>query len=241
MNGSTTFISRGAEIAFSRGMILVNAAGNEGDVNNPWHYISAPADAPSVLSIGAVDANQNTANFTSFGPTSDGRTKPDVSAMGVASVLINSSGVVSINNGTSFASPITAGLVACLWQAHPNVTNAQITQAIKNTGSLFSSPDAQLGFGIPNFQMALTTLAVADENSVQKMGIYPNPVRTELHINTGGLENITVNIYDVFGHLVFQNEDITTQSINLSSLKKGVYVLALQSVSQQKSFKLIKE
>ncbi|MFK5891066.1 MAG: S8 family serine peptidase [Flavobacteriaceae bacterium] len=241
MNGSTTFISRGAEIAFSRGMILVNAAGNEGNLNNPWHYISAPADAPSVLSIGAVDATQTAANFTSFGPTSDDRIKPDVSAMGVASVLINSSGVVSTNDGTSFASPITAGLVACLWQAHPNATNAQITQAIKNTGSLFSSPDAQLGFGIPNFQTALTTLAVADENSVQKMGIYPNPVRTELHINTGGLENITVKIYDVLGHLVFQKRDIATQSINLSSLKKGVYVLALQSVSQQKTFKLIKE
>jgi len=241
MNGSTTFISRGAEIAFSRGMILVNAAGNEGDVNNPWHYISAPADAPSVLSIGAVDASMNAASFSGYGPTSDRRTKPDVSAMGVSSILINNLGNVDKGSGTSFASPIIAGLVACLWQAHPNATNAQITQAIKNTGSLFPSSDAQLGFGIPNFQTAFTTLAVADENSVQKMGIYPNPVRTELHINTGGLENITVNVYDVLGHLVFQKRDITTQSINLSSLKKGVYVLALQSVSQQKTFKLIKE
>ena len=239
MNGATTFISRGAEIAFSRGMILVNAAGNEG--TSPWHYISAPADAPSVLSIGAVDASQNTASFTSFGPTSDGRTKPDVSAMGVASVLINSAGNVSSNSGTSFASPITAGLVACLWQAYPNATNAEITQAIKNTGSLLANPSDQLGFGIPNFQTAFSTLDVKEENSVQKTAIYPNPVKSELFINTPGTDNFNIKIYDVLGNLVFQKNDITKRSINLKSLRKGVYVLAVQSQKQQKTFKLIKE
>jgi len=241
MNGSTTFISRGAEIAFSRGMILVNAAGNEGDVNNPWHYISAPADAPSVLSIGAVDTNMNTANFTSFGPTSDGRTKPDVAAMGVASVLISSSGNVSSGNGTSFASPITAGLVACLWQAHPNATNAQITQAIKNTGSLLATPDDQLGFGIPNFQTAFATLAVTDVNPILKTDIYPNPVKSELFINASNYDNLKIKIYDVLGNLVFQKNEISKRSINLRFLKKGVYVLAIQTQNQQKTFKLIKE
>ncbi len=239
MNGSTTFISRGAEIAFSRGMILVNAAGNEG--TSSWHYVVAPADAPSVLSVGAVDAAQNVASFTSFGPTSDGRIKPDVSAMGVASVLVNNLGNVATANGTSFASPITSGLVACLWQAHPNATNTQITQAIKNTGSLLASPDVQLGFGIPNFQTAFTTLDVADEYDIQKTAIYPNPVKTELYINTFGFEYVNIKIFDVIGHLVFQKKGVTTQSINLSSLKKGVYVLALQSAKQQKTFKLIKE
>ena len=239
MNGSTTFISRGAEMAFSRGMILVNAAGNEG--TSTWHYISAPADAPSVLSIGAVDASMNAASFTSFGPTSDGRTKPDVSAMGVSSIIINSSGNVSSGNGTSFASPITAGLVACLWQAHPNATNSQITQAIKNTGSLFSSPTTQLGYGIPNFQTAFTALAVTDQKSVQKMAIYPNPVKTELHIDVGGMNDIKVKIFNVLGHLVYYKKTLSTKTINLSSLKKGVYVLALQSANQQQTFKLIKK
>jgi serine protease AprX len=239
MDGNTTFISRGAEIAFSRGMILVNAAGNEG--GSPWHYISAPADAPSVLSIGAVDASQNTASFTSFGPTSDGRTKPDVSAMGVSSVLINSVGNVSVASGTSFASPITAGLVACLWQAHPNATNAQITQAIKNTGSLLSSPSTQLGFGIPNFQTAFTTLAISDENLIQNVAIYPNPVKSELFINTPSAGSFNIKIYDILGNLVFQKNDITKRSINLKSLRKGVYVLVVQSQKQQKTFKLIKE
>jgi len=239
MNGSTTFISRGAEIAFSRGMILVNAAGNEG--TSSWHYISAPADAPSVLSVGAVDAGMNTASFTSFGPTSDGRIKPDVAAMGVSSILVNDVGQVFSASGTSFASPITAGLVACLWQAYPNATNAQITQAIKNTGSLLATPNNQLGYGIPNFQTAFGTLEVSDESLLQKMEVYPNPVKTILHINTLGIEDVNVKIYDVLGHLVFQKLGISNQSINLASLKKGLYVLALQTAKQQKTFKLIKE
>jgi len=239
MNGSTTFISRGAEIAFSRGMILVNAAGNEGTL--PWHYISAPADAPSVLSIGAVDASMNAANFSGYGPTSDNRTKPDVAAMGVLSFIVGSSGNVTSGNGTSFASPIVAGLVACLWQANPNATNAQITQAIKNTGSLLATPDDQLGFGIPNFQTAFATLAVTDVNPILKTDIYPNPVKSELFINTSNYDNLKIKIYDVLGNLVFQKNEISKRSINLRSLKKGVYVLAIQTQNQQKTFKLIKE
>jgi serine protease AprX len=239
MNGSTTFISRGAEIAFSRGMILVNAAGNEG--TSSWHYIVAPADAPSVLSVGAVNATQAAASFTSFGPTSDARTKPDVSAMGVSSVLVNNLGNVATGNGTSFASPIMAGLVACLWQAHPNATNTQIIQAIKNTGNLLATPSNQLGYGIPNFQTAFTTLEVSDESFLQKMDIYPNPVKSELYINTQGLSDINIKIYDMLGRLVFQKNAISTQSINLVSLRRGIYVLALQSQNRQKTFKLIKE
>jgi len=239
MNGSTTFISRGAEIAFSRGMILVNAAGNEG--TSSWHYIVAPADAPSVLSVGAVDATPNVASFTSFGPTSDGRIKPDVAAMGKSSTIINFQGFVRQGDGTSFASPIMAGLVACLWQAHPNATNTQIIQAIKNTGNLLATPSDQLGYGIPDFQSAFTTLEVSDENFLQKTEIYPNPVKSELFINTQKTNDLNIKIYDVLGRLVFQKNNISTQSINLSSLKRGVYVLALQSQKKQKTFKLIKE
>jgi len=238
MNGSTTFISRGAEIAFSRGMILVNAAGNEG--TSTWHYISAPADAPSVLSIGAVDANKVAAGFSSYGPTSDGRVKPDLAAMGVSSVLINSSGQVGTANGTSFASPIMAGLVACLWQAYPSVTNTQLTQAIKNTGSLLATHSNQLGYGIPNFQSAFTTLNVK-ENKFQTLNFYPNPAKETIFVNAPQSTSVKIKIMDVLGKTIYQSITTHSKSVNLSFLVKGIYLLSLQTDKQSKSFKLVKQ
>jgi len=238
MNGATTFISRGAEIAFSRGMIIVNAAGNEG--SSTWHYISAPADAPSVLSIGAVNASQVAANFSSFGPTFDNRIKPDVDAMGISSILINNSGIVSAGNGTSFASPIMAGMVACLWQAHPNATNLQITEAIKNSGSLFASPTAQLGYGIPNFQSAFTTLDV-QEHRLKTLGFYPNPVKENIYIIAPMATSVKVKIMDILGKTVYQKNRKHLESIHLSFLAQGMYVIDLNTENQHQTFKLIKQ
>ncbi|MEX1383022.1 S8 family serine peptidase [Lutibacter sp.] len=169
MDGKTTFISRGAEIAFSRGMILVNSAGNEGN-DSAWPYINAPADAPSVLTVGAVNASGNIATFSSFGPTSDNRIKPDVCAQGQATALINTSGSVVTGNGTSFSSPVLAGVVACLWQALPDKTNAEITQLIKESAHLFPSSTNQEGYGIPNFKSIFEANFV-DDNDIDGDGI----------------------------------------------------------------------
>jgi len=143
MDGKTAFISRGAEIAFSRGMIVVNSVGNEG--NQPWHYMNAPADANGVLSIGAVNANEVIANFSSFGPTSDNRTKPDILAQGAGVYIINSLGNVATSNGTSFSSPVLAGVIACLWQAFPKKSNAEIIQLVKESAHLYENPTNQEG------------------------------------------------------------------------------------------------
>ncbi len=165
MDGKTTFISRGAEIAFSRGMIVVNSAGNEGDA--AWHYISAPADAASVLSIGAVNATGVIASFSSYGPTSDNRVKPDVCAQGAGVYIINPSGTIATSNGTSFSSPVLTGVVACLWQAFPTKTNAEIIKMVKESAHLYTSPTAQEGYGIPNFETVYNILAtnVSDEDT----------------------------------------------------------------------------
>lgn len=171
MDGKTTFISRGAEIAFSRGMIVVNAAGNEG--NKPWRYISAPADAASVLSIGAVNATGIIAGFSSFGPTADARIKPDVCAQGANVYIINSLGNIAISNGTSFASPVLTGVIACLWEAFPTKTNAEITQLVKESSHLFSSPTEQEGYGIPNFKTIYDSLFL-DLNDLDGDGIFNN-------------------------------------------------------------------
>ncbi len=119
LDGNTAPATMAADLAASKGILVVNSAGNEG--NNSWMYVNAPADGDSVFSIGAVDASGNYASFSSIGPTYDGRIRPNVVAQGQSSAIISSfSGNVVTGSGTSFSSPITAGMVACLWQAHPD-------------------------------------------------------------------------------------------------------------------------
>ena len=149
---------------------------------------------------------------------------------------------MSVGNGTSFASPIMAGLVACLWQAYPNATNAQITQAIKNTGSLFATPtdNYQLGLGIPNFQTAFTTLDVK-EIKLQTLGFYPNPVKDIIFINAPQTTSVKVEIMDVLGKRVYQKMRSHLESINVSFLSKGMYVMSLSTDNKNKTYKLIKQ
>lgn len=148
MNGNSTFISRGAKIATTKGMILLVAAGNEGA--DTWKYITAPADVDGVLTVGAVDLNRNVATFSSFGPTFDARIKPDALAMGKDVYIIDGSGNVKTSSGTSFASPILAGVVACYWQKYPTKTSLEIIDMVKKAGHLYSAPTPQGGYGIPN-------------------------------------------------------------------------------------------
>lgn len=182
MDGNTTYISRASNIAASRGILMVTSAGNEG--NKPWYYISAPADAESVLTVGAVNANQEVAAFSSRGPTSDGRIKPNVMAQGAGAVVTNLSDGVMTANGTSFSSPIMAGMAACLWQSIPQATATQVFEAIEKSAHLFESPNDSMGFGIPDFEIARTILAtivgvekleLPDKKEV--ITFYPNPYR----------------------------------------------------------------
>src|SRR5690606_18364252 len=118
MDGNTTFITRGANVAASRGIIVFSSAGNEGSENNPWKYILAPSDGDKVTAVGAVDKEGNPAPFSSWGPASDGDVKPNVSAVGWNTIVQRTNGTVGTANGTSFSSPVMAGAAACLWQAN---------------------------------------------------------------------------------------------------------------------------
>ena len=149
MDGKSTRSSRAATIASRKGMLLVVAAGNEG--NQPWHYIASPADADSILTVGAVDMHDSIAGFSSWGPTSDGRVKPEVCARGHQTALINPvDNSVVHSNGTSFACPIVAGMAACLWSALPHATNMEIRQRIIASADRYTAPHPQYGYGIPD-------------------------------------------------------------------------------------------
>ena len=149
MNGKTTRCSRAAAIAAEKGMLVVVAAGNDG--NKAWHYISAPGDADNILTIGAVNVHNNIAAFSSWGPTADGRVKPEVCATGSQTAVINPiNNQVVYGNGTSFACPIIAGMAACLWSALPYASNMEIRQRIIQSADRYDQPHDQYGYGIPN-------------------------------------------------------------------------------------------
>lgn len=172
MNGTTARISSAADLAFSKGMIVVNSAGNEG--NSSWHYIGAPADGRHVFSIGAVDPTGAYAPFSSVGPTADGRIKPDIAVMGQGVIVASPSTCdVLQSSGTSFASPLAAGMVASLWQAFPDKSNQEILDAIRNSGSQALNPDYKLGYGIPDFWKAFLTLLTPDYKAItQEAGTF---------------------------------------------------------------------
>ncbi|MBK7883307.1 MAG: S8 family serine peptidase [Chitinophagaceae bacterium] len=154
MNGNTTVISKAADLAAKKGMIVVVSAGNSG--NDAWHFISAPADADSVLTVGAVNAAGQIANFSSFGPSSDGQVKPDAASVGANTIIPNPvTGDPFSGNGTSYACPNLAGLTTCLWQAFPEVHNMGIITAIQQSSNKFNTPDDRTGYGIPDMKKHL--------------------------------------------------------------------------------------
>ena len=155
LDGRTTRASMAAMIAARKGMLVCAAAGNEG--SKPWETISAPADADSILTVGAVDTLRTIGAFSSHGPSADGRVKPEVCAVGVQAALINPDGVIIHSNGTSFATPLLAGLAACLWSAYPTENAMQIRERILRSADRYVTPDAtHYGYGIPDAWVAYT-------------------------------------------------------------------------------------
>ncbi|KAF2517642.1 S8 family serine peptidase [Flavobacterium foetidum] len=238
MNGITTFISRGAEIAFSKGILVLASAGNEG--TQVEKHIGSPADAVSVLAIGAVNASKVRASSSSIGPSYDGRIKPDVMAQGVAAVVSDENGTIGRANGTSFSCPIMAGMAACLWQAYPNKTNKEIRQMILSSSDKYTTPNNNYGYGIPNFGTALNVDSFIAETA---FSVYPNPVKTNVSFSFLN-ENSTamVAIYSVLGQKMLEKQITAIEpDISLQSLQSGLYFYTFDSDNLHKSGKIIKQ
>ena len=240
MNGTTTFSARGADLAFSRGMICVTSAGNSG--NNSWQYITTPADAIHTLTVGAVNAEGEYASFSSIGPSADGRIKPDVVAQGVSSTVVTASGAIATANGTSFSAPITAGMVACLWQALPEKTNVELLQLIKESAHLYENPTAQMGYGIPNFNAAYSNALDVSTFENQQAVVYPNPFHEVIKVQLSEIsDNDRMEIYNVVGQLMKTFTLLNQPSFDLSDLAAGLYFYQIITPSKRLNGRLLKK
>ena len=174
MTGEVSRASRAATIAASKGLLICNSAGNEGA--SKWKYLGAPADARDILTVGAVNIKRKRAYFSSFGPTADGRIKPDACAVGRNTYISTPTGLVTIADGTSFSSPMLSGMVTCLWQAFPEKSNYEIMEAIRKAGdrnvslngNVITAPDTNdgYGYGITDFLRAYNILKYGNEDDV---------------------------------------------------------------------------
>lgn len=250
MDGNSAPGTIAADYAASRGIIVVNSAGNEG--NSGWNYIGVPADGDSVLAVGAVNDQGNYAFFSSNGPSFDGRVKPDVAARGQNTWLYTpySNNQPIMANGTSFSSPVMAGAVACLWQAWGTKSNMDIIQAVKRSASQFNSPDTLLGYGIPDFTLANSLLGLGDMNvpGGEEIHLFPNPWNGKDPLNmlfyASDSGPAFARIYDMSGKLVSTFSFATvpggyTLQTFSAPLQSGMYLLEYQRGNSTDTRKLI--
>jgi subtilisin family serine protease len=253
MNGHTTMIAKAATLAAKKGIIVLAAAGNEGE--SEWHFISTPADADSILSVGAVDASGAPAAFSSYGPSSDARVKPDVASIGFGTAISSTTGTTVSGNGTSFATPNLAGLVTCLWQAFPDFTNMQIIKAVQKSGSIYDHPDNRIGYGIPDFKKAYDDLTRQRilKNAPTILGnklirVYPNPFKNNFTVLIKPEQTSTgiFKLFDAAGKLYFSKQISLRQGViqlidfdKMQPLQKGMYILKFTDGKNRESFKLM--
>ena len=254
MNGKISIIARANAMAAKKGIISVVAAGNDG--NNSWHYIGTPADADSVVTVGAVNAAGVVAAFSSYGPASDGRVKPTVASVGQGTAFITTSSQPAFGNGTSFATPNLAGLITCLWQAFPEFTNMQIIDAIKKSSSNYTVPNDRIGYGIPNFHKAYDDLfqqrILLQVNAIlgsdKWIKAYPNPFKGNFSVLIKPKYSgaATLKLFGANGKLYLTKNIITVQGQpqflsfnNLQPLAKGMYILRYINVLEKGYIKML--
>ena len=267
MDGETAVSTRAVNIAVESGAVVVVAAGNHATLpSDParcsppkcWYYVGSPADAFDNVTVGATTPQDEKASFSAFGPTFDGRTKPEVSAMGTNITYAKSSlnpgcdgEVCTTGNGTSFSAPMVAGIVAQMLQVDPGLTPAEVKLVLTQTARIPVSGDAataeypndSLGFGIVDAAAAVamvTAVGSHDENPLQPhySKPYPNPARDRVYFATTGHQEpnpINIRFFDVLGrevlNRIFDQRAESTHRIEIdtSHLLTGIYVYRIVS------------
>ncbi|MEY3417232.1 MAG: hypothetical protein RL060_1344 [Bacteroidota bacterium] len=244
-NGKTTIAARAAKMAARKGILVCVSAGNDGA--NAWKHISTPADADSIITVGAVDSQGKYAYFSSIGPSADHRIKPDLASKGLGAWMATTSGSFVAGNGTSFSCPILCGLATGYWAAFPHLTSQEVIQNLKLSASQYLTPDNYLGYGIPHYTKA-KNIVMGDVNMTNALMyvLFPNPLveNSVLSIRMlDSLSEVMVLVYQADGSLVLTKpvtqigNDIL---LDVSSLTKGVYFLKVQNANQSKTVPFVK-
>ncbi|TVQ89027.1 MAG: peptidase S8 [Bacteroidetes bacterium] len=247
LDGETTIVAMAANKAFSRGILVVNSAGNYG--NRPWGYIGSPADAFGTLSVGGTNNKGERVNFSSFGPSYDGRIKPDIMAQAQGVSVANLIGTTGNANGTSFSSPLIAAMSACLWQKFPDFSNQQLRQAIIQSSDRFLYPDTLYGFGIPNFGLAVEILK-GPKVDPRMITLLSNPLtyNSALRIYANHPEVISIDFINSSGNIMWTEQNIeifpgyneVRPFGDIESLASGIYIVRVRFNNRAEHVKAIK-
>lgn len=253
LNGKKLISTQGANIAAKKGIIICNAAGNEGD--DDWKYLGAPADAVGIITVGGVNPNRTHAQFSSYGPTADGRIKPTVVAQATKAIVASVSNGFYGSQGTSFASPILCGMVACLRQANPNKTVDEMIKAIQFSAHLYHNPDTILGSGIPDFVLANRYLGGDKQFNYKKNQVAAAPNATfkeyiSFTIFSPKYDNGVVTVTDNNGKIVYRESILPNaknplgfHKVNISQAKdfaRGTYTCTIKVGSTEEVYTLTK-
>ncbi|MFZ4455151.1 MAG: S8 family peptidase [Bacteroidales bacterium] len=242
LDGKTIFVTRAAQMAADKGIFVCISAGNEG--SNAWKNINAPADAADVLTVGAINIQHQIASFSSLGYTADNRVKPDVVAVGQNTYLLNMYGQVSTGSGTSFSSPLMAGMATCLWQALPQLTNKELLTLIRQQSNFYTTPDVRYGYGIPDLWNAYLVKTDVPKVIVDEPDIFFSNKRSS-NITVRNLPTndsvYTLNIYTQTGKMI-HSQVISNQEqvLSVKALKQGFYVVYIEGKNHRFTKKLIK-
>lgn len=245
LDGKTTIVAKAANLATSKGILYVATAGNEGAGG-----LLTPGDADSALTVGAVNAAGSPWSQSGHGPNFAGTIKPDVCTQGGPANVLAPSNSYTTSSGTSFSTPQIAGWAACLWQAYPGATPRMLRAAIDTSAHVHTNPGIQLGYGIPNFQLAANILNIPV--TVNKMDswatIAPNPITDKITLWTDLTisGDVTYSLTDVSGRVLLNNTQKVDSGIRSTpvavpdGLAPGIYFLKVASGNKAVSIKAVK-
>ncbi len=254
MNGNTTTVTRAADMAVAKGMIVTNSAGNEGA--SPWKFITPPADGDSVLAVAATNSNRLVAAFSSYGPSADGRVKPDIASVGSGTIVANTLGQPAAGSGTSFSNPNIAGLIVCLWQAFPEFRNTEIADAVKRSSDRWMNPDDRTGYGIPDMKAAYEWLErqrvlrdAARVLGASRFKAWPSPFKGSFGfaLRPVGGGDVEMELLDMQGRILdtrrlkgTADEVLVGNWDGLDILPRGAYLVRYRGEDFSGTFRLMK-